>query len=203
MNDKQNILDELKEISPVLYEMKQQNHHSFGVPDNYFSELKENVFAAIEIGLSEEIGKDTFAVPPNYFNNLSGNIMAAIDAEEEAVELGGKVIELQSSRNRTRTANRRWFSMAAAVAAVVLVMFNLSKVQIGPATENTEISQADALEYIEDNFSDFESNELYSLVSANDEDLSIELSEDFGKELENYIENNIDDWDTYLLTNEI
>ena len=203
MDDKQNILDELKEISPVLYKMKQQNHHSFGVPENYFPELKENIFAAIEIGLSDAIGKDTFAVPPNYFNNLSGNIMAAIDAEEEAVELGGKVIELQSSRNRSRTANRRWFSMAAAVAAVVLVMFNLSKVQIGPATESTEISQADALEYIEDNFSDFESNELYSLVAANDEALSIELSEDLEKELENYIENNIDDWDTYLLTNEI
>ncbi|MEZ5002973.1 MAG: hypothetical protein R2730_08040 [Chitinophagales bacterium] len=202
MDDQQNILSELKDISPLLHDLKVQQQPTFKVPEDYFSTLKEEVFSIIEIGMNDDIGKHPFKVPDNYFSDLSGRVMVGID-EEESLETEGKIIRLQSKRNHGRTTYRKWFSMAAAAAVVVLIMVNLAKVDSDATSAKVEISQQDALQYIEDNYSDFESEELYSLAAAINDELSLSVSDDFENQLENYMDNNLEDWDISLFTNEI
>ncbi len=205
MSEKQNILDELKELSPVLYQLKQENHNPFKVPEDYFELLKMDLFASIELGFSDELGKNSFSVPENYFDNLSGNIMAAIEEEEVQSEAKkpGRVIQLNESRRTEKTTPLKWFSIAAAVAAIALLMVFLVRVQEPQIMDVPIASKQDALEYIEDNYSEFESEDLYALVDLNDENISLDLSDDLEEELEQYLDENIDDFDEFLLTNEI
>ncbi|MEP6615646.1 MAG: hypothetical protein ABJA57_03665 [Ginsengibacter sp.] len=72
------ILDELKQISPFLSDMKKIN--VFSVPQGYFSNLDrrilENIFNQPNLLLTSE--HHNLGVPEGYFENLPGNILSKI-----------------------------------------------------------------------------------------------------------------------------
>src|ERR1700759_2556407 len=78
------ILDELKELSPVVAGIEKRN--VFSVPDGYFNSLNETILACIsEEGNSiiNNFSKDSFLeVPQGYFENLSTSILDKIKAQQ-------------------------------------------------------------------------------------------------------------------------
>jgi hypothetical protein len=97
------ILNELKELSPLLAGMEKVN--VFAIPEGYF----DGVSAAVLIGVKEEeknslpvfSGRLTFGVPGGYFESLAGNILAKIkDGEvthrDELRELSPMLYSIQN-----------------------------------------------------------------------------------------------------------
>lgn len=77
MNQPNDILNELTELSPALAAISKVN--VFSVPDGYFDHLSS-------ILLLQTAEKEFSTVPQGYFNDLSANIMARIKQEETAIE---------------------------------------------------------------------------------------------------------------------
>ncbi|CAN5200670.1 hypothetical protein BH20BAC1_BH20BAC1_14070 [soil metagenome] len=80
MNHSQEILNELKGISPLLAGLEKKN--VFQVPSGYFESLPENILQntlAEEVQLSSTFSKnETLEVPAGYFDSLSDNILMKI-----------------------------------------------------------------------------------------------------------------------------
>ena len=91
MENRIDILNELKELSPALAAL--QNVHVFTVPDGYFEYLSTDILLGIENAhgsatlSSSEIGRD---IPVGYFDSLAGSILNKIkaqDVEDAAAEI--------------------------------------------------------------------------------------------------------------------
>ena len=81
MNEKNDISDELREISPVLASIKKIN--VFTVPENYFDNLAEKitVYSFLNQKKKPEV-QNIQQVPEGYFNTLSDQILSKIKSEE-------------------------------------------------------------------------------------------------------------------------
>lgn len=77
MNLKEEILNELNDISPLLAGIEKTN--VFSVPEGYFDTLTVNMLK--KINFSEE--KSNFSVPDGYFDSLSTNILQKIKASQD------------------------------------------------------------------------------------------------------------------------
>lgn len=81
METRADILNELKEISPILAAQSKAN--VFSVPHGYFDSLHSTIVACIK----EESGNTTDIyptdVPKGYFDNLANSILGKIKAQEE------------------------------------------------------------------------------------------------------------------------
>ncbi len=82
MNEKDNILHELKELSPLLATVPRIN--VFSVPENYFDGIASELNARIAAD-SFYAGKEGSIVPDGYFDNLAGNILDKIKTAEQTV----------------------------------------------------------------------------------------------------------------------
>ena len=85
MNIDNDILNELKEISPLFADLPKTN--VFTVPDGYFKNLSDNLFlhhaeASFNINDSEL----SYDIPEGYFNNLSNVILDKINLQESLNE---------------------------------------------------------------------------------------------------------------------
>lgn len=92
MKNKADILNELKELSPVLFQLKETERLPI-VPAEYFNELSAVVFKKIEV--SEELKNISAAlseiklqevkpsVPENYFENLAASVSLLKNKEEK------------------------------------------------------------------------------------------------------------------------
>ena len=198
MNTNKEIWNELEEISPLLYQIRKEAGNPFTVPEGYFGGLKEDVFRMIDTGLADEVGKQAFSVPDDYFEKLTTDIMDRIEDE-------GNVIDLNAHRRREHFSVRRWTVMAASVAIFLLLGVLSARFFINGGNDIPEfaITQEDAYEYIEDNWSEFESEDLFALVDFSDKDISHDMTDGLEEELQQYLEEHIDELDEYLLTNEI
>ncbi len=81
MNNRQDILNELSQISPAVAGIPFRN--VFAAPEGYFEQLPQALLlnTKAEAGL-ELVNSNVFAVPDGYFEGLPGNIMAKINAME-------------------------------------------------------------------------------------------------------------------------
>lgn len=93
MENREDILNELKELSPVVAAIG--NVNVFSVPEGYFDNVSTTVLACIheEQGIANIISAD---VPKDYFDNLADNILAKIKMQEEETVLSPL---LQNIRN--------------------------------------------------------------------------------------------------------
>jgi hypothetical protein len=69
--------------------------------------------------------------------------------------------------------------------------------------DDIAMSQEDALQYLQSNLSEFESEDLLALVDMSNNSLEVSYTGNTDEELEQYLEDNLDDFEEYLLTNEI
>lgn len=80
MYQQDNILNELKELSPTLAAIPRLN--VFRVPEGYFDLLGTRLLLLTRIGESEQVSPEMRAsVPEGYFENLAENILARIKNE--------------------------------------------------------------------------------------------------------------------------
>lgn len=83
MDKSTEILNELKEISPLLAAMEREN--VLQVPDDYFTELDKRIFTTVYLHQDEK-NKDQ-QVPEGYFEGLSSKILSRLkNAETESAE---------------------------------------------------------------------------------------------------------------------
>ncbi len=84
MESRIDILNELKELSPLLDGMEKL--HVFTVPEGYFEGLSARILGIVkeeETGVLSKLSKQqSFEVPAGYFDNLSNTILARIKAQQ-------------------------------------------------------------------------------------------------------------------------
>jgi hypothetical protein len=205
MDTKENILQELKEHSLVLYQIKTNNTSPFKVPEGYFSTLQAEILSASEIGLSDQIGKNAFKVPKKYFENLSENIFAAIEQESiETVKISApkpKVIEINRYRKRHKVRPFKIYAMVAAIAGLFLFMTFLN--DNVKKTNAIEVSLADTtLDDLEDAFTDFEQDN-YALVDLTSQSIDLSMTDEFENEFAVYFDEDLDENEITRLYNDI
>ncbi|NOT92666.1 hypothetical protein [Ferruginibacter sp.] len=87
MNNSNNILNELKELSPLLAVIEKIN--VFTVPEGYFEMLEEQILMNVKEetgGFLSTIANQSFRqVPQGYFESLADNILNKIKAQDDAV----------------------------------------------------------------------------------------------------------------------
>lgn len=77
MDKKEEILSELREISPFLAHLEQVNPYT--LPDGYFESLPDRITEKILLTAGLQPGlSSNYQVPDGYFNNLSGQILSKI-----------------------------------------------------------------------------------------------------------------------------
>lgn len=83
MEKNSDILDEIKEISPLLAGL--QGINVFSVPENYFDKFSSSVLLQLDKQEISSPAQDTpFQVPEGYFENLSSNILQRIKSESSS-----------------------------------------------------------------------------------------------------------------------
>ena len=146
----------------------------FKVPKDYFESFEDAFLNEIKL---KEITTDSgFQVPDNYFDSLEDKITSAVNQEKEI-----KVIKLVTWRRA---------AYAAAIAASLVLMFNIYFNQKSPVTIDT-IETASIENYILNE--ELETTEIASLFI--EDDLSdVQLIHDgFSSEsIENYIFDNVE-----------
>lgn len=93
MNPSAAILNELKELSPLLAGMDRVN--VFTVPEGYFESLEIVLMAGMDrgnAGLDQHIGMPDQSVPGGYFDNLADSILAKVKALDQSA--AGEIAEL-------------------------------------------------------------------------------------------------------------
>ena len=80
MENSNNILQEIQEISPLIAAIEKRN--VFTVPDGYFDWVSENVFTAIKYDDSAVLNNQSGHIPQGYFDGLAESIMTRIKTVE-------------------------------------------------------------------------------------------------------------------------
>ncbi len=104
MENKTDILIELKAISPLIYELEKLN--VFTIPQGYFEGLPQRMLILVkeeEPGILDRLSKENGStVPAGYFDNLADNILSRIKAKQDETteaELKGLSPMLYSIQN--------------------------------------------------------------------------------------------------------
>ena len=190
MQNRNDILDELKAISPTLFQVKEKEILT-KVPSNYFAELTENIIAQTqqENDFLSTIPKEKIEIPTNYFNSFADNIIDKIKKEEQTIS-EGKIISIQ----QPKTTIVKLFSRIAVAASVVGVLFFGIKNynQSNTLTNNCEdgiacLTQDEIYNYMNDNSEQFELQQVQDAVAPMIENAEIKIEK---HEAEKYIEQN-------------
>lgn len=189
MSNKTDILNELKELSPFLLQLKEKEK-PLSVPAHYFETLADHFFAETATGLLTTIQKEKTAVPPAYFETFADQMMSKIKTEEE--ETGnGKILELPKQPNKVYLL----FSRVAFAAAIVGAVFLVKEV-LRPSLpiNNCEdgiacLTQEEIYQYMNANSHEFDLQQVQEAVEPvlEKEETKIEMNE---KEMEQYIKEN-------------
>jgi major membrane immunogen (membrane-anchored lipoprotein) len=104
MERKVDILNELKELSPLVAGVEKVN--VFTVPSGYFERLEEDILMGVKVetGVFNSItNQPSMQVPQGYFESLSDNILSKIKAEEatEVKELSPMLYSIKNENTFT------------------------------------------------------------------------------------------------------
>lgn len=95
MNNRETIVSELKELSPLL--AQSSPYVPYQVPVGYFAELPEKILALVHsvndgLPILEKVKQNPFNVPSGYFENLADSILEKV----KAIEIGSPKDEIQA-----------------------------------------------------------------------------------------------------------
>jgi hypothetical protein len=181
MNNRNDILNELKEISPLL-----------SIPAGYFEQLYDSCLSEInvEFGLLSSIQKEKINVPDSYFDTFSDSVLSKIKKEEYVLEKG-KIIELPKQEHKIFTLFKR-VALAASIVGAVFFVKKISEPAL--SVNNCEdgiacLTQDEIFNYIDANSHEFEVQDVQDAVKSTLEiqETKIEMNEN---EIEKYIEDN-------------
>lgn len=163
--------------------MSNNNKHTgFEVPDNYFSELEEQLMSQLK---EHQIPKDTgFKIPEGYFEDLEDTIL----------------LQNITSKNQSNVISfvpKKMFWYAASIAACFIVFISIKNASSN-STNFNELEIASITAYIEEENVPLETLNLASFI--NEEDFKSYENEEatFTEyELENYLIENTHDTNFY------
>ena len=194
MSNKTDILNELRGISPILFNLK-ESEKPLVIPADYFEQLADGFVSEInaESSLLSSFRKENIEVPTNYFDTFANTIIAKIKSEETEIEKG-KIIELPKEENKIFQIFKRVAIAASVVGAVFLVK---QVQQPSLPTNNCEdgiacLTQDEIYQYMNANAQDFEVQQVQEAVKPvleNQE--TVEQKKEINeKEIEQYIKEN-------------
>jgi hypothetical protein len=104
MEQKQQIIDELKEISPFLAENRVSSPYQ--VPAGYFNNLADTVMDRITVGVVlPEVPAASYQVPVGYFEGLAGNILSKIHRQGNVNDVRAELEEIAPMLNSISRSN--------------------------------------------------------------------------------------------------
>jgi len=121
MNRNADIVNELKELSPVLARLKEQEVLP-KLPEIYFTSLADEILN--EVRLTSALPKTPPQVPAGYFDTFYNEVMTKIKAEEVPISAGS--IESQGIQKKRII---RLFQRIAVAACIFGAVFLVKKVQ--------------------------------------------------------------------------
>ncbi len=162
MDNKNDILNELKALSPLLANLKEQIP-TIQVPASYFEQFQESVLVTIseEKGILSSLKKSKPDVPENYFPIFSEQIMAKIKRENETIS-EGKLVAFPRKSNRIFSI----FKVAALAASIIGVMVLIKQLQ-APILLPNNIN-------IEESMASLTRDEIYQYMNANSNEFGME-----------------------------
>ncbi len=160
MNTKTDILNELKELSPILFNLK-ENEKSLVVPNNYFEQLADGFMTEINLESSvlSSIKREKIEVPATYFDTFGDTVLSKIKEQENTIAKG-KIIELPKQENKIF----HLFKRVALAASVVGAVFLMKQVQ----QPNLPINNC------EDGIACLTQDEIYQYMNANAQDFEVQ-----------------------------
>ena len=165
-NNKKEIQDELEKLAPSLSKLKKEE--SFEVPENYFSQLPDQILG--EINLSK--------------NNTQVELVSS------SISWFDQIAERLTIFFQPKMAVR--FAMMIALVATVYFMNNNTNTEVPQVAELTSTELED---YVKANLDDFETEELLNILSEGETETWTEMDID-DEDLDEYLEEIIDDLDT-------
>ena len=185
MSNKQDILNELKLISPLLLKLKEEEK-VFSIPENYFKELADVVVFETknETSILSSIKKEKIEVPENYFDTFGDAVLSTIKKEE-------KTIALPKQQSKTVSL----FKRLAIAASIIGVVFLIKQVQTPTMQENNCadgiacLTQDEIYNYMDVNSHEFEVQDVQETVQPTLEKTETKINID-KKEATQYIETN-------------
>jgi hypothetical protein len=164
MKRRDDIREELKNIAPKLIDLNHTSERSpldnpFDVPQGYFESLPGEVLNKIKRqnalveSLRDDVGSDStnsFEVPAGYFDSLPDVMLERVKSEPKVIEI-------------TTVRWKNWLSVAAAVAAVLMVAIPLMKKSTVQIIQTPDVVVTETLKEVSN-------DELYSYLS---EDVSV------------------------------
>lgn len=169
MNNKQDILNELKLISPLLLKIKEEQKE-ISIPKNYFDELADVVMFQIneEESVLSSLKKNNLSIPENYFENFSDIVLSKIKVENKTLakpKQQNKIISL--------------FKRVAVAASIVGVVFLIKQIKT-PTTQ--------AVNDCPDGIACLTQEEIYDYMNTNSHEFDVH---DVEKTVQSAIENNV------------
>jgi hypothetical protein len=191
MQNRTDILNELKALSPTLFAIK-ENEKQPEIPANYFNDFAENILltAKEEEGFLGKLKKDKIEVPVNYFNDFADNIIDKIKTEQQTIS-EGKVIVLQPQKNKTIKLFSKIAIAASVVGVLVFGIKNYNETTVNNCEDGIAcLTQDEIYNYMNENIEQFDLQQVQDAVAPVIENAEIKIEK---HEAEKYIEQNKSD----------
>lgn len=191
MENKKHILDELDELSQLLYQIKATDgDKNIQVPQGYFETVEHQFFEGQKLD-ETNLSKD---IPIGYFENFESDVIAKIRAKEkEEIQIyeKGKIIDLSSRRERKRLSIMPLLTKIA-IAATLFFLFMrgtdyFKRQNLVEEDYLASITKAEAINYIAENTHEFSSEQLIGIENLEPEN----VNEITNEEIESYLYENI------------
>ncbi len=200
MQERENILTELREISPLLASVPRVN--VYRVDENYFDGIRAELQARI-IASSFVVPQQNLDVPVGYFENLPNNILAKIKEQENnevLTEMQALSTTIAGIGNKNvYTVPQGYFeklTMPAITTTKVVKMGSRSIFKYAAAAVVTGLLGLGIFTFVNKNTGDVNGTEVNPVVMAKANEIIKKNS--FEKELENVSD---EDLEQYLLQN--
>ncbi|MEI7803434.1 MAG: hypothetical protein WCI97_12345 [Bacteroidota bacterium] len=172
MENRNDILNELKQLSPLLAERKKEN--LFTVPANYFSSMEENVMGKIyaesvsaelkNSGLKEFKKQEVFDVPYGYFERLPNQILQKTSRKPSVTVWEGVLEYFQYS---FRAAHLLAVTPVMAVLILTVVVLNRPADVIETTSPVAQVSNEEISNYLSADISSLDESSIVAQLDDN------------------------------------
>ncbi len=170
MENRNDILNELKQLSPLLAERKKEN--LFIVPENYFSTVEENVMEKIQAesvshelknsGLAAFKKQEMFEVPYGYFERLPNEILQKTSRKKSLTILESVSEYFQYSFRLTHLLAATPM-LAVMILAIVVITKPVDEIEtISPLAQ---ISNEEISSYLSENISSLDESSIVAQMN--------------------------------------
>ncbi|WP_026808880.1 hypothetical protein [Arenibacter latericius] len=167
---------------------KAVKNNGFGVPDGYFKDFSDQLFAKMDSEKIDYTKGNDFRVPDGYFDTLTDKVLNKLEKEEK--------------QNVPVFSLKKYYYIAASIAAVLLLVIVLQ--WKNQSTSNTYIiANSDIEDYFELNGWGVSSYDIADMFPENEMDLTGLLDPQLDNEsVIDYLNDNITDIEELNLTND-